>query len=313
MYHTPRTAARRRRPSRRHLTQAKPRNRPPQKRQKVPQPEVFAPSPEQLIDLATKLLGGPLKDVISTPEKERQPVTHLPNVIRNGQTLIHKDHPNRVVSVQFLTKRGRHSDANASLMRGMLPLPPRLLCHTRFQKQVAVNNVANGATNVVFTPTFCYDVDPTVGSTAMPFFTELQTLYRYYRTISSRITVTFANKETFPLTVYIHPLNYSVSANVATATAQSFLANPLCKETQVSAEGGIDHVTLKHKMSTEGFAGSKWTGTDDLYSGNGTTSPSNNWYWVVGAQSLVALVNGLTINVVIDVIFVSFEENSPTS
>jgi len=178
----------------------------------------------------------------------------------------------------------------------------------------------------------------------MPFFTELQTLYRYYRTISSRIIVTFANNEDFPLTVYIHSLNYSVSANVATATAQSFLANPLCKETQVSAEGGIDHTTLKHEMSTEGFAGSKgtgtddlystggidhatikhkmttegfagsrWTGIDDLYSGNGTTAPSNNWYWVVGAQSLVALVNGMTVNVVIDVTFVSFEESSSTT
>jgi len=228
-------------------------------------------------------------------------------------TLVHKDHPNRVVNVQFLTKRGRHSDANSSLMRGMLPLPPRLVCHTRFQKQVAVNNALFGTTNVVFEPTFCYDVDPTVGSTAMPFFTELQTLYRYYRTISSKISVTFTNKEAFPLTVFIHPLNYTIGGNAPPATIQSYLANPLCKETQISATGGIDHATIKHKMTTEGFAGSKWTGTDDLYSGNGTTAPNNNWFWVVGAQSLVALVNGITVNVVIDITFVSFEENSPTT
>jgi len=281
-------------------------NRPPH----MKSPELFIPTPQEVISLASALLKGP---VIDRVEREGKPSSHQSNVVREGLTLVHKDHPDHVVRIDFLGRRGRHSDATSSLRRGRLPLPPRLFCWTRFQKQVSINQVGFAQSNVVFDPVYCYDVDPTIGSTSMPFFFELMSLYRYYRTINSKISVTFTNKESAPATVYVFPYNTLGSANFSSGIVQSFLSNPLSKQTEISPTGGMDHATIKSKQTTAGFAGARWTGTPDDYASFSSVSPVNHWSWIVGYQMLTASVNGITANVVIDIEFCAFEENAPPS
>jgi len=227
--------------------------------------------------------------------------------------------PEPVHLIEFIKRKGKghggvsHRAITESLRRGRLPLPERLMVSTKFQKQFALNNPGFPTSSANFEPTFCYDVDPTIGSTAMPFFTEIMTLYRYYRTIKSRVKVSFATKENFPIVGLVHPVNYLVSAPASGAIIESFLSNRLCAQDQLATITGKDEVILHNEASTYGFAGSKWLGDEDLYSSTGTVSPANNWYWVVGIQSLVSLVNGVTVNFEMEVDFVAFEENSPTS
>jgi len=227
--------------------------------------------------------------------------------------------PEPVHLIEFIKRKGKghggvsHRAVTESLRRGRLPLPERMLCRTKFQKQFALNNAGFSTATANFEPTYCYDVDPTIGSTAMPFFTEIMTLYRYYRTVAARCRVSFANKEGFPITGFVHPVNYLVTAPASGPIVESFLSNALCSQGQLSTITGHDGIVLYNKGTTAGFAGSRWLGDEDLYSSTGTVSPANNWYFVVGVQSLVALISGVTVNFEMEVDYVAFEENSPTS
>jgi len=196
-------------------------------------------------------------------------------------------------------------------MRGILPLPPRLTVRTRYQVDLALNNMGFSYANVRYEPTYCYDVNPSLGSTAMPFFTEVMLLYRFYRTKSAKISVQFVNKDASETTCYVCPVNFDPGAN--TSSFQQYLSNPNSKRAIASPLGGMDRCTIHHHATTAGFAGSRWLGDDDLYSSNGSVSPPNNWYFIVGIANIVGLSFGCTISVSMDVTFVAFEENTPSS
>ncbi len=200
-----------------------------------------------------------------------------------------------------------------SLKTGRLPLPPRVTIWTRFQKDIDMSNAGVAFANVRFQPTYCYDVDPLGASTAMPFFTEMAGLYRFYRCVSSRITVHFANADSAPATVYVCPVNFDPGAN--TSSFQNYLSNPNCREAIIGATSGNSKATLRARATTDGFSGSRWLGLSDSYSATsaGTTTPNNNWFWIVGAHNINLFTNGVFASIVMDVEITFFEETSPST
>jgi len=94
-------------------------------------------------------------------EENKQEVIQPPPLDKRKEILL--SHLKKYTQVQV----------NAHLMRGYLPLPPRLTCHTRYQISRNLANVGGVSTSGRLTPTFCYDIDPLFGSTAMPFLQKL--------------------------------------------------------------------------------------------------------------------------------------------
>jgi len=224
--------------------------------------------------------------------------------------------------VKNRNRRGKKKSSNRGAIgvrfgNNRLPLPPRTTCD--FTYNVAINLINIGATyaNARYNPTFAYDVDPTLGSTAMPFFSELGKLYRYYRVVSSRITFHFSNKELFSGLVYICPVNFDPGIN--SASYQNYLSNPLSKHFVFGPYSGHGTGSMTHSASTADFAGSRWLGDADSYSAraDGTGGgPTNSWFWMVGTRTdgnVFTAGSGVFSDITIHIRLTFFEEESPTA
>jgi len=177
-----------------------------------------------------------------------------------------------------------------------------------------MNNAGSAFANIRFTPTYCYDVDPALGSVAVPGFTEYGTLYRFYRLVSARIVVNFGNNEAFPLTAYVCPINFDPGANAALAVATSVRGQNVCRAAMLGSLTGIGTKIIRASTTTQTFGGVLWTGQIDTYCApvSGASAPANNWYYMVGVTSPQVLVNGVTLDVVLHLTIEFFELNTPT-
>lgn len=191
--------------------------------------------------------------------------------------------------------------------------PPRYRAHFRFTKSVYVLNTVVVSSNVRFNPCYCYDVDPVVGSTAMPGFSELQGLYRSYRMIESEIQVDFMNMEAFPTTCGVVPINYDPTANHSAALAVTYLSQPDAIQKPCGPLTGNGIVTIKSKASTSEFSGSANMHTEDGYTGFQTTAPNNSWFWNIINYPAVNGVLGCLTHITMDVLIEFSELNTPST
>lgn len=193
-----------------------------------------------------------------------------------------------------------------------MPIPSRMRAHLRLYARQPLKNVGANASNVRFIPTYCYDIDPTLGSTAMPFFQELGTLYRLYRLISSTVKVSFENLESFPGAICICPVNFDPGSN--TASFANYFSSKVSKVGAVGSVTGASVKQLKAHRTTDLFAGAKWNRMPDNYTGSVSGgSPSNNWYWFIGCSTSSAQVNGMIADVWVDCEVEFWEITSPSA
>jgi len=194
--------------------------------------------------------------------------------------------------------------------------PDRLRTHLRFHKLLVVQNSSANSASVRFEPTYAYDVDPTVASTAMPGFTEYSGLFRKYRVNGFKAVVSYSNVETTPVLVYIAPLNQDPGSNVVGTTAQTILAQPCSQERLVGPITGNGTTVLTCYGSVAGLGGSSNQSIDDNYSAftSGSSSPANNMYLHVGAIGQGAtLTSGVQVDITIDIDIEFFEAAFPAS
>jgi hypothetical protein len=174
-------------------------------------------------------------------------------------------------------------------------MPSEYITTLVYAKPSYMFQAASVNTGVRFSPTNAYDVDPTLGSTALPGFTELAGLYKFYRVASSRVKVAFYNKEAFPEVLYLLPTNTDFGANPSTAVQTSFLSNPNCKSQIIGPLTGGGKAILTHSISTAGYSGASVERAIDPYVGrtNGSASPTNNYYWNIGCLGDANMVTGV--------------------
>jgi len=234
------------------------------------------------------------------------------NALSYSPKLVSKDVPTSIRQAIPLTyHKFTHSSVARSLACGMLPLPPRLTVRTRYQISEIMQNAGSNHASFRWNPVYCYDVDPTLGSTAMPFFTEIMTLYRFYRTLKAKITVDFTNLETFPVTAYVCPVNFDPGVNPG--AYQNYLSNPNSKSIQLGPVSANPKGVIHRSATTDGFAGARWAGVIDAYCSTSTSAPTNSWYFLAGIYAPSASVSGCYISATIDITFVAFEEASPSA
>jgi len=182
----------------------------------------------------------------------------------------------------------------------------------RFNKSNTLNNVGSATGSIRFTPTYAYDVDPSLGSTAMPGYLELSTLYRNYRMRSCRWRLTAANADVHPVIVYVCPVNFDTGANYA--GYQALLSNNRSKKVMLSLAGGLDRADLQGSFNLTDFGGSVALTIPDSYSGTSTgTDPGNNIYLNVGIFSYGVLANGVPYSLDIEIELDFFELATPAT
>jgi hypothetical protein len=163
---------------------------------------------------------------------------------------------------------------------------------------VAIARQANGAR---YRPTAAYDIDPALGSTATPGFSELAAFYANYRVTSSRMRLE-ANSSSAAsgAIIVLAPLNQDPGAAPSDATIQQWIEQPYSK-LKAMGVAGSNAVVIEKTMSTEKIFGSKMVYFDDAFTSAVTTNPTNNWYWAIGAIVPVPAVAIQTINVLIEI------------
>lgn len=206
------------------------------------------------------------------------------------------------------------SGNKALIYRGPNIMPSRFTAVLRFSSQYQLANSTVKYANNRYTPTSCYDVDPFLGSTSMPGFTELGALYRKYRMRRYHIKVTASNMETFPGLLWICPTNVDPGAN--TSSYANFLSNPRSKQVMLGPTNGASSKTLQDSVSLEDFAGvTTHQALDDLYSALMTNVPSNNLYHAVGfvCPNNQTASGGIYYDVVIDIEIDFYEVVAPAA
>jgi hypothetical protein len=194
------------------------------------------------------------------------------------------------------------------VLRGM-PMPRRITTPLTFNKQVLMNNVGFAYTNVRFNASNAYDVDPVLGSTSVPFFTEFGGFYRRYRVHKMTCIADFLSNDTTGGTVCVCPVNADPTANVS---PQQYLSNPLARRQMIASAAGGAPKRVVCVASPQMFGGSSDTKSDDTYSALVNAGPSNGiWFFVGFYCSYGALTNGISVNVCIKMQTSFYELTTP--
>jgi len=170
---------------------------------------------------------------------------------------------------------------------------PELDVTMSFQVYGVTLNAAGSVCMRRFRPNALYDVDPILGSTTVPNFTEISALYAYNRVISVRYELTLCNLETFPLNVYTILLN----SDPGTLGHIQLQGNRMCKTQMVSGKGGMDRAIMRGSSTVSNIVGTNIE-NEDNFRGTSTAVPVDNIWLGIGAYSpsLAFLPNGVTIS-----------------
>lgn len=115
-----------------------------------------------------------------------------------------------------------------------------------------------------------YDVDPALGSTAMPGFAEWATLYQRFRPLRMKYEYEIANNETFNIVVLS---GFSAGVSVASGSLGIVYAgNPYWKCHTCGPLTGSNKVVTTDTREIADIFGTKQVLYDDLYTGSTTSS-----------------------------------------
>jgi len=215
-------------------------------------------------------------------------------------------------------KKKRGNPDSLTMVRPSNFMPDRLKRVLRFNKVFTLFNTGIAYGNVYFIPTFAYDIDPAVSSTAMPGFSELcgpsGTIYTKYRVNKFAVQAEFANADSFNVCVYMHPINVNPGNN--STLYQNFLSNGRSVKTMLGLASGNNVGKLKLTCSQRDFAGytDRLTSLDPTVGSSGGTAPANNLFFVIGFLAPNGTsVNGIDISMDLEVEIEFFELYSPAT
>jgi len=169
--------------------------------------------------------------------------------------------------------------------RNGLNFPPSVYVALRFFAEYPITLSALTYGNYRFRPTGAFDIDPLVGGTSMPGFTEWAQLYATYRVTCSKIRVEVVNPSlTQSVMMIVHPMNADPGASTSLANVTAAEGNAYAKSKLCCYAGGPRNVITNY-MTTEKIFGDPMVWTDHNFSSLCTTVPANNWFWQIGAYT----------------------------
>jgi hypothetical protein len=150
--------------------------------------------------------------------------------------------------------------------------------------QIVIPTTATYATRR-WRPSAAFDIDPLIGSDAIPGFAELAALYGNYRVTVSRAHMMITNPSTsLGVQLIVVPLSEDPGASPDGNTLNSWPDNPFAKS-KLCGLLGSPPCSITCEMTTEKLFGTNEVYTDDVYAASVATVPSRNWYWAVGVAT----------------------------
>jgi len=156
-----------------------------------------------------------------------------------------------------------------------------------FWAQNTITNLGNAYTNNRYSPNNPYDVDPLVGSTAIPGLTEEAAIYTGMRVVKYSYVVEICNNEAFPVTAYAIPsLAPGTDPGANALIGLDYPMNPRAKSFILSAKGGQDRCVFKGRVPLPSIQSNQLL-TDDSYASSTAASVAAGYrlYFVSGALS----------------------------
>jgi hypothetical protein len=199
-----------------------------------------------------------------------------------------------------------------TIVRGPNIVPARLRTRLSFFKHYLAGNVGTTSTVVRFVPTNCFDVDPTLGSTAMSGFSELAALYELYRTFSSRMTVNFVNLEVQNgLSCGLLATTQDLGTSPAPTAVYS---NPMTTTRICGTANGNNKCQISKSISTSRLTGAASTTVSDNFTSLTTGGPGDNWYWfVITSLPSGTFATGAEFQIKLDIVVDFFSPRAPVS
>jgi hypothetical protein len=192
-------------------------------------------------------------------------------------------------------KNNALSDGNSDLsgiheMRLTRPLavqfPDKLRVRLNFTEFLSpVIAIGSSFSSQRFRPTNVFDVDPVLGSTAVPGFQEMANIYATYRTVKSDVFLQMSqNGNQSAVSVVCVPLNVDPGASPSSTVVSSWYGAFGNKSALMPQIGG-PAITIRNTMTTERIFGTKAVYFDDNFAAPVSGGPTNNWYWAIGVNS----------------------------
>jgi len=153
---------------------------------------------------------------------------------------------------------------------------------------ISIPNGFHGA-SLRYQPSAPFDVDPLLGSTASPGFSELAAIYASCRSIESTLDCEMtpvAQTGLVPTAFQgvVVPLNVDPGSTPLVTSIESWTSNPY-RLYKMLAQAGGPTTKFKTRMSTEKIYGTKMVWFDDNFASLTSGIPNNNWFWGIGVLS----------------------------
>lgn len=174
-------------------------------------------------------------------------------------------------------------------------MPQEYVTTLRFSamQQISMNGVTINSTYFASSP---YDVDPTLGNSAMAGFTQLAAFYARVRPLRMTYVYDIANMEDQPLCI-----STGFTSEILSGEDIDVSGNPLWKTAILGAKGGMDRKKFKGSASIVQIAGTKQALYDDLYTSstvsNTLPTAGTNYAYLIATSIGAGTAAGFQYNV----------------
>ncbi len=166
--------------------------------------------------------------------------------------------------------------------------PPRVHVRLRYTTAGTLTAVGGLVTSKTFYCNALYDVDPSLGSTAIAGFNEWSALYGSNRVLRCHVTVRFTNQEAFPISV---ANGFFAQVMAAGAFTNGYYGNRFCQQKFLPPKGGMDRGIFQNTIDINQLFGNYAT-TGDLnhFYGTALSNPTTLFSWCLGISSPTGVV-----------------------
>lgn len=184
-------------------------------------------------------------------------------------------------------------------------MPQEYRTTLKYHTYGTVTNAAGFVASIKFGSN-AYDVDPTLGSTAMPYFSELAMIYAKFRTMRISYKFIVQNAEAFPISIIHGISNTSISSG---SLGIGYAGNPLFQVTGLAPATGNSCKTVRGSKTICQVIGTQTPLWDDLFTGSTTSSTlaTSSTVWAYcglnSTYALTALGMVVTSEISLDVLF----------